>query len=614
MEKIKRTPKEIFQEYTDGTSFKDGLGERGIHEQSRMNERFFVGDQWYGVNCGNSKPLARRNLIKRIGEYKMAVIGSAPVSVNYSADGIPDTEELASEKQEILSAAKQGHMPKDTLSPAEVSVMMTALSDYFSATAERVKLELKKEQLLRNAYISGTALCYTYWDADLKTGLFADKEKTIPIEGDIALEVLDVENVVFGDPNNEDIQSQPYIIMAKRCDLAEVRREARRNGQNDAEILPSSSGGFKIGAGDRGEDESADRRKVNVLTKLYKEYDKDDRSYRIMAVRVTENAVVREPWCLGVTRYPLAAFSWERRRSCAYGESEITYNIPNQIAVNRMLTAGIWAAMVSNMPIMVVNGDTVTSDITNEPGQIIKVYGSNEDVSGAVRYVTPPQFQTGYFGSVDMIFNNTLSDNGANDAALGNMRPDNATALIALREAALAPMQLYQNRFFGFMEELARIWADFWLNHYGCRPLKVRDKSGLWYIDFNAERYRKLLINAQVDVGASTVWSEAVVIQTLDNLLRSGVITVDQYLERVPSGLIPDVTGLRNTLNQETGEETVETDEITDEEILQNLAQQYPKEYEIYQHLSANEKSAFLLNLKQQGSALPRELKEGDDL
>lgn len=613
MEKIKQTPQEIFREYTDGTAFKDGLGERGIHEQSRMNERFFVGDQWYGVNCGNSKPLARRNLIKRIGEYKMAVIGSSPVSVNYSADGIPDTDNLNDEKQILLAAAKQGQMPQDQLRPAEVSVIMTALSDYFHTTAERVKLELKKELLLRNAYISGTALCYTYWDPDLKTGLFADEEKTIPIEGDIALEVLDVENVVFGDPNNEEIQSQPYIIMAKRCDLAEVRREARRNGQNDAEIEPSSLSGFRIGAGDRGQEEPTDSRKVNVLTKLYKEYDKDDRSYRIMAVRVTENAVVREPWCLGVTRYPLAAFSWERRRSCAYGESEITYNIPNQIAVNRMLTAGIWSAMVSNMPIMVVNGDTVTSDITNEPGQIIKVYGSNEDVSGAVRYVTPPQFQTGYFGSIDTIFNNTLSDNGANDAALGNMRPDNATALIALREAALAPMQLYQNRFFGFIEELARIWADFWMNHYGRRPLKVRDKSGFWYIDFNAERYRKLLINAQVDVGASTVWSEAVVIQTLDNLLRSGVITVDQYLERVPSGLIPDVTGLRNNLRQQQEEPPLEDDEITDEEILKNLAEQYPEEFEIYNHLSAGEQKDFLLNLKQRGATVAPE-EQGDEV
>ena len=597
MEKIKLTPREIAEEYADGTAFKDGIGERGISEQSKMNERFFVGDQWYGVHCGNSKPLARRNLIKRIGEYKMSVIGSAPVTVNYSADGVPDTDDLSAEKSVILEAAKNGEPVIGDPHPAEISVMMSALSDYFNTTAERVHFDLKKEELLRNAYISGTALCYTYWDPDLKTGLYADREHTIPIDGDIAVEVLDVENVVFAEPNNDDLQTQPYIILAKRCDVEQVRREARRNRMNDGEIGAGTSDSFGVNAGDRGEREPNGSRRVTVFTKLYKEYDEKNNCCRVMAVRTTENAVVRKPWCLGITRYPLASFSWERRRSSAYGESEITYMIPNQIAINRMLTSGIWAAMVSNMPIMVVNGDTVTADISNEPGQIIKVYGSNEDVAGAVRYVTPPLFQTQYFGSVDMIFSDTLSDNGANDAALGNMKPDNATALIALREAALAPMQLYQNRFYGFIEELARIWADFWLHLYGRRPLKIRDKSGRWYLDFDAERYRHLLINAQVDVGASTVWSEAVVIQTLDNLLRSGVITIDQYLERVPSGLIPDVTGLRNALRQRY-EEPQADGEIEDAEILENLRQHYPQEYEIFRRLSQSEKYAFLSNLR----------------
>ncbi|MBR7070915.1 MAG: hypothetical protein IKI29_01955 [Clostridia bacterium] len=608
MEKIKLTPQEIAREYADGTSFKDGIGERGLQEQSKINERFFIGDQWYGVHCGNSKPLARRNLIKRIGEYKMSVIGSAPIAVNYSADGVADTEELQNEKRTLLSEIKGGKILSGAVDPAEISIMMTAISDYFNVTAERVKLDIKKEQLLRNAYISGTALCYTYWDPDIKTGLYADAQQTIPLDGDIALEVLDVENVVFGDPNTEDIQQQPYIIMAKRCELAEVRREARRNRLDEEEILAESTDRLNVNIGDRGEREPSESKRVTVFTKLYKEYDRDGRNYRMMAVRVTENAVVRKPWCIGISCYPIAAFTWERRHSSAYGESEITYMIPNQIAVNRMLTAGIWAAMVSNMPIMVVNGDTVTADITNEPGQIIKVYGSNEDVVGAVRYVTPPQFQTGYFGSVDAIFNQTLSDNGANDAALGNLRPDNATALIALREAALAPMQLYQNRFFGFIEELARIWADFWIHLYGRRPLKVRDKSGLWYIDFQAERYQRLLINARVDVGASTVWSEAVVIQTLDNLLRSGIITVDQYLERLPSGMIPDVTGLRNDLHRQ--ETVTEEPDITDGEILENLRENYPNEYEIFRRLSENERRSFLLNL-QSGAKFSSE-EEGD--
>lgn len=101
-------------------------------------------------------------------------------------------------------------------------------------------------------------------------------------------------------------------------------------------------------------------------------------------------AVIRPAWDLGIRLYPLARFSWDPRRGCAYGESEITHLIPNQIAINRMLTASVWAVMMMGMPLMVVNGDIVQQRITNDPGQIIKIYGGAEETEGAVRYVDPP--------------------------------------------------------------------------------------------------------------------------------------------------------------------------------------------------------------------------------
>lgn len=89
---------------------------------------------------------------------------------------------------------------------------MTALSDYFKTTAERVKFDDLKEQALRNAYVSGTGVLYTYWDDKIRTGLYADESGTTPIQGDIACEVLDIENVYFGDPNLYDVQAQPISL------------------------------------------------------------------------------------------------------------------------------------------------------------------------------------------------------------------------------------------------------------------------------------------------------------------------------------------------------------------------------------------------------------------
>ena len=233
--KVKLNPKEIADEYNAGADYKNGIGNRGIYDQSKMNERFFTGDQWHGANVGADKPLVRRNVIKRIGEYKMSAIAAAPIAINYTADGVPTagmTEETKIVKQNLF----EGNLPQGDIEAPEISVICSALSDYQRVSAERLKLNAKMEQLLRNAYISGTGIAYTYWDSLTETGLYADANRETPIKGDIAFEILDVENVVFGDPNHDDVQSQPYIIIAVRRQLDEVIREARRNRITAEEI------------------------------------------------------------------------------------------------------------------------------------------------------------------------------------------------------------------------------------------------------------------------------------------------------------------------------------------------------------------------------------------
>lgn len=599
MKKYKTEIAQVFEEYRSAVSYKESVGSRGICEQARMNERFYVGDQWHGAKCGSTRPLVRRNIIKRIGEYKMSTITASPLAVNFSAEGLQNTSDQRLEREALLLAMRQGRFtPEREAGAAEVSVMMSLLSRYFKVTAERVKLDMKKEQALRNAYISGTAVAFTYWDETVETGLFADDKKRTPISGDIALEILDIENVNFGDPNNDDVQSQPYIIIAQRRDLMEVREEARKNGIPETEVLQILPDGDAY-SGVYGEGEPAESRRVTVLTKLYKTATKQGQTV-VKAVRVTERAYVRRPWELGLRLYPIAKMSWERRHGCIYGESEITYLIPNQIAINRALTAEVWAMMMSGMPITMVNADIVQGEITNNPGQIIKVACAGEEqLSNAIAHVAPPTFQAQYQNMINDLAGNTLSDMGANDAALGNLRPDNASAIIQLREAAMAPMQTYINRFYGFIEDIARIWADFWLNLYGERSIKIEDESGVWYLPFSAERYASLPITAKIDVGAGALWSESVVITTLDSLLERKLITFEQYLDRLPSGLIPDVTGLKKDLHPQDEQGNMET-LIADEEIINALKDRYPRQYEIFSKLSGQQRRQALDEVKRE--------------
>ena len=560
------TPRSVWQEYESGRRFKSGLGELGLYEQNRRNERFFVGDQWHGARCGGERPLVRHNVIKRIGDYKMATVGSAPLSVAYSAEGVPQTTELRERVRQRRKALRGLPLFDASEAPVdetvEVNLVMSAMSDYFKLTAERVKFEDCKMQVLEDAYIRGTGYLYTYWDPSVETGMYADAACTTPIKGDIQTETLDVENVYMGDPTNADIQTQPYVLIVQRKSVAELRRMARRNGVHEAllcEITPDRETAYM--AGDRSFDEPVDSQKATVITRFWKERDAHGR-VTVKAVQVCRGLTIRPVWELGVRLYPLASFTWQRRKNCAYGDSEVTHLIPNQIAINRMLTASVWAVMMMGIPMTVVNGDVVSEELSNDPGQVLRVYGSAEEVSSAVRYVNPPQFSPQFAENIEELITNTLKQSGANDAALGDIKPDNTSAILAVREAAMLPMQTVQNRFYSFVEDVARIWAEFWVSKYGQRQLKVEDDGGTWYLPFDSDRFAHLVLSAKVDVGSVGLWSEAQTMATLDHLLAEKVITPAQYLKRLPKGIVADVNGLIREL-QESAQEIEEQQEST---------------------------------------------------
>ena len=193
---------------------------------------------------------------------------------------------------------------------------------------------------------------------------------------------------------------------------------------------------------------------------------------------------------------------------------------------------------------------TITQKLTNEPGQIIKVFGSNEDVSGAVKYVTPPAFKEDYDVSINSLINNTLTQSGANEVALGDSRADNATALITMQDAALMPLQILKNRFYAFVEQTARIWADFWITQYSDRKIKIIDQNGVWYMPFNASRYNELIINTKVDVANGTIYNERECFNNLITLFEKGLIDRKQLISRLPSGSVPEKNSLLKEISE----------------------------------------------------------------
>lgn len=512
-------PQEIFNEYTKGVSFKRSMGTKGLYEQSRINERFYMGDQWHGVDNTTKKPLVRHNIIKRIGDYKMSQVLMNGISVKISAEGIPEIPQGSIKAKDFNSK---------TVDNNEINTVLAALSSYRDITAERLDFDNLCAKALKNSFISGSGVVYTYWDSNINTGLYVENGQKRAIKGDIKSEVIDIEDVYFADPYTEDIQSQNYIIIASLLDKNSVVKEAEASGSDSYSVARLRN---------------SKEDKVLVLTKLYKEKNADG-SITVKCIKVTEKAVVRNSFDTKLRLYPIAVFHWEERKNSVYGDTELTYLIPNQIAINRMITANVWSAVTMGMPMMVVNGDTVNENITNDPGQIIKVFGSNEDVAGAVRYVTPPDICSDFGTGINDLIKNTLVQSGANDVALGDSRADNNSALRFMQSAATLPLRLMKRRFYGFIEDITQIWADFWITHYGLRKIKIADQNGTAFIDFDASRYKNLYLTAKADVVDKNTFTPEDTITVLDKLLEKEIIDKKQYVKRLPKGIIPDVEGI----------------------------------------------------------------------
>ena len=57
--------------------------------------------------------------------------------------------------------------------------------------------------------------------------------------------------------------------------------------------------------------------------------------------------------------------------------------------------------------------------------------------------------------------------------------------------------------------------------------------------EYDFSELKHLYFSSRVDVGAGNTYSQAAMMQTLDNLRREGVIEFIDYLERVPDSVVP---------------------------------------------------------------------------
>ena len=520
--------------YEQGRAYNNRL-EPNQYALVNTNIEFFHGNQWLHMP---DTPAMRRlpkpvfNIIKRVASLFVASLTSSGAAIYFEPLNQCGTDREAAQ-----------------YATAEVANLL-----------EKFKMEYRIREALFDGAQTGDYCAHFYWDPDK-----APYGGTLgQARGEIVMELVDGINVMFGNPADSCVERQPYILLLGRDTVENLQEEARANGGKFQDVQPDCEYDGMAGQGGRVE-LSGDGSAKALYVYLYTKARNPDGSQTVHVTKATRTAVIYEDIDTGLSRYPIAWGNWEKQKNQYHGRALVTGIIPNQIFINTMFAMVMRHLQLMGFPKTVYNADLIGA-WNNEVGQAIGVRGlqPGQSVSQMAAHLQPADMSAQILTVIDRAVSYTKDCLGATDAQMGNVRPDNTSALMVLQSSAEVPLENTRAGLYEWLEDVGAILLDMMGTYYGLRPV-VRERSfrepvagpdgapvlgpdGTMELqnvtrrvveEFDFSRFKHLFLSMRVDVGASSCFSEIAMTQTLDNLRANGTLDVIQYLERLPDKLIP---------------------------------------------------------------------------
>ncbi len=498
-----RTAESVWKEYQRGIDYNNRID---LYDRVRTNENFFVGRQWEGLNVTTLDPLIF-NVLRRVVNLFISMLVSDDIAVT----------------------ATPFQMSQQT------ETLQKALDHAIASVIERAGIKSKNRYMLRNACVDGDGCFYIRFDPDKDSGQ--------KVTGDIEVDVIENTDIFFGNPAVDDVQRQPYIIIAMRRSVEDVRNEAMARGMSRAEAECIGPDSMLEPQYDPLTDDTD-----NMVTLLLRmERTKDGISF----FKCTQHAVVMRETLAPYRRYPVAYMSWERVKNCFHGSSPITEAIPNQIAINKLYSMYVQCIKHVAFPKIIYDMTRFPNGYSSDIGKAVGMRGNpNEAILAAFR---APDISAQVMPLLSQMMEDTMELMGASDAALGNVKPDNTSAIVTVQQATIAPLELVKMEFFRFVEDTVRSFVDLMRVHYGARTVSIENESGEQdTLRFDFDTLGDVDLQLGVEVGSSAYWSETMQTMTNDNLLERGIITDPMlYVENIPDNQIRGKSKLLRALREQ---------------------------------------------------------------
>ena len=488
---IQETP--IWGLYEKGRNYHRMIG---TYTDTERNYRMYNGNQWAGAKLGEVEPV-QKNFIKPIVKYKLSVIHDNLYAINYNSQNYenPSFRETADRCCDMLNR-------------------------YVSNIWERDKMDFKGRRVTKDAAINDEGIIYVNWDA----------EKMIPIN-----EVVKKNDIYYGNENDDDIQSQPYILIRKRMPVSNAIEFALNEGvsKEDAKYIIGDNDTFE-------ESGEAARYEVdNMVTIVYKMYKKNGTVHFSAATRYVD---IIDDVDMGIKLYPVAHFVWEEKEGSARGEGEVRYLIPNQIEVNRTEVRRVLTVKYQAYPQKIVDTSKVANpDALNRVGGVLKTHGQAvDDVHKVVGTIPPAQMSPDVVKLQEDLIQMTRELAGAGDTATGLVDAENASgrAILAVQEASQAPMTEQKESYKNFVEDLGRIYLEY-LTVYSENGIQLEEEytdpytgeESVQIVTVPQMVLEQLQATVRIDVTPKGIYDKFAQEQTIEKLFVEGLFQANRVSE-----------------------------------------------------------------------------------
>ena len=539
LQEIKETP--VWTLYEKGRNYHR---QTGIYVDTDKNYNFYNGNQWAGAKLGDVEPV-QKNFIKSIVKYKIAVVHDNLYAINYSSQNY--------ENKEFRETAER---------------ICEMLNRYARNVWEKDKMDFKGRRVCKDAAINDEGIIYVDFDMD----------KKMPVN-----EIVKKNDIYYGNENDDEIQTQPYILIRKRMPVVNARELAEAEGlsKKKLELIIGDTETFDESG------EAAKQEVDNMVTIVYKMYKKKGTVHFSVASRWV---TICEDVDLGIKLYPIAHFNWEEKEGSARGEGEVRYLIPNQIEVNRTEVRRVLTVKYQAYPQKVVDVSKIANpNALNTVGGTIRTNGQPvDDVHKVVGTIPPAQMSPDVVKLQEDLIQVTRDLAGAGDTATGQVNPESASgrAILAVQQASQAPMTEQKESYKNFVEDLARIWLEY-LIVYSAGGVtleeEVTDENGMESIQLvpvPQTALEQLQATVKIDVTPKGVYDKFAQEQSLENLLKEGffgqrIAELKRYLKALPDDSVMPKTALETVVEDYDEEQKKIAMIQAQAQMMQQRAQQF---------------------------------------